>query len=135
MPEPTSARIGAVSPGSTARPPTEAQAVGLEWLIGPSPEPAEILAALRQVIDPELGVNVVDLGLVYGVGVEDGRARVRLTTTTPACPIGAYLVDEIGWALLSLDGIVDVEVEVTHDPPWSPERMSDAARAMLGWDR
>ncbi len=135
MPEPTSARLDAVSPGSTARPPTEGPAVGLERLLGPSPEPAAILEALRQVIDPELGVNIVDLGLVYGVSVEDGRARVRLTTTSPACPIGAYLVDGIGWALLSLDGIVDVEVEVTHDPPWSPERMSDVARAILGWER
>jgi metal-sulfur cluster biosynthetic enzyme len=104
-------------------------------ILGPGPSRDELLAALRTVVDPELGLNIVDLGLVYDARIDDGRAVVRLTTTTPACPIGAYLVDEIRWALLRLDGVVDVEIELTHDPPWSPERMSDEAKALLGWTR
>lgn len=109
--------------------------IGLTRIIGPGPTEAELLEALRRIIDPELGLNIVDLGLVYGVRVDDGRATVRMTTTTPACPIGAYLVDEIRWALFSLPGVVDVEIEVTYDPPWSPDRMSEEAKILLGWAR
>ncbi len=90
---------------------------------------------LRTVIDPELGVNIVDLGLVYDAEVVDGVARVLMTTTTPACPIGAYLSDGIRWALLGLDGVLDVAVELTHEPPWSPDKMTDTAKAQLGWNR
>lgn len=96
-------------------------------------DPADVHERLRTVIDPELGINIVDLGLIYGVEVVSGVARVRMTTTTPACPIGSYLTDQIRWALLGLDDLLDVEVELTHDPRWSPERMSDAAKAQLGW--
>ena len=98
-------------------------------------DPADLDERLRTVIDPELGVNIVDLGLVYGVEVVDGVARVRMTTTTPACPIGSYLTDQIRWALLGLHDVLDVEVELTHDPHWSPERMSDEAKVQLGWAR
>ncbi len=109
--------------------------VGLERILGPGPSPADLLDALRRVIDPELGLGIVDLGLVYDARVENGRATIRMTTTTPACPIGAYLVEEIRWALLDLPGIVDVDLEITYDPPWSPDRMSEAAKALLGWSR
>lgn len=90
---------------------------------------------LRTVIDPELGVNIVDLGLVYRTEIDRGIADVLMTTTTPACPIGSYLSDEIRWALLALDPVLDVRVEITHEPRWSPERMSDTARDRLGWPR
>lgn len=102
-------------------------------LLGLTVDPDAVDARLRDVIDPELGINIVDLGLVYGVSVTDGLAQVRMTTTTPACPIGTYLTDQIRWAPLDLDGVLDVEVELTHDPLWTPELMSDEAKAQLGW--
>ena len=92
-----------------------------------------LLDRLRTVMDPELGVNIVDLGLVYESDAHAGLAHVLMTTTSPACPIGSYLEDQIRWALLDLPGIVDVEVVVTHEPPWSPRLMAPAARIALGW--
>lgn len=98
------------------------------------PGTAPILEALRSVVDPELGVNVVDLGLVYGVRqYDDGDVHVTMTTTTPACPIGSYLEQQVRWAVMSMPGVGDVEVEVVHTPPWSPALMTDTARRVLGW--
>lgn len=102
-------------------------------LLGRNDDGAALQDALRTVLDPELGVNIVDLGLVYDARLVDGTARVLMTTTTPACPIGSYLSDGIRWALLGVDGVLDVNVELTHEPPWSPEMLSDAARTQLGW--
>ena len=90
-------------------------------------------AGFGLVIDPELGVNIVDLGLVYRAEVVDGVAHVLMTTTTPACPIGSFLSDQVRWALLGVDGIHEVEIELTHEPPWSPNRMSDEAKVQMGW--
>ena len=91
-----------------------------------------ILESLRQVIDPEIGCNIVDLGLIYGVAIQGGRVTVRMTLTTPGCPMH----DSIGWgvkrALLNLEGVEDAEVEVVWDPPWHPSMMSEAGRAQLG---
>ncbi len=111
------------------------QPIALPDLIGRPVDGALLLERLREVVDPELGVNIVDLGLVYDADVVDGVAEVLMTTTTPACPIGSYLSDQIRWSLLDVDAVLDVQVELTHDPPWSPERMSDAAKARLGWLR
>jgi len=97
------------------------------------PDLDTLAGRLRLVIDPELGVNIVDLGLVYRAEVVDGVAHVLMTTTTPACPIGSFLSDQVRWALLGVDGIHDVEVELTHEPRWSPERMSDEAKVQMGW--
>lgn len=102
-------------------------------LTGPRVEPGALIESLRTVIDPELGVNIVDLGLVYDAASVDGVARILLTTTTPACPLGSYLSDSIRWALLDLHGIQDVEIDLTYDPLWSPDLMSDLAKEQLGW--
>ena len=98
----------------------------------PAVEEGALLGRLRTVVDPEIGVNIVDLGLVYECAVQAGVAHVLMTTTTPACPIGSYLEDAIRWALLEEPGVVDVEVTLTFDPPWSPDRMTPEARAILG---
>lgn len=98
----------------------------------PGVDPRLLWSCLRSVIDPELGVNVVDLGLVYEAEVRTGIARIVMTTTSPACPIGGFLEDAVRWSLLELPGVVDVEIELTHEPPWTPAHMTDAARRALG---
>ncbi len=96
----------------------------------------KILEAMKQVIDPELKVNVVDLGLIYGVGVEEveGKTNLRIvmTMTTPACPYGPELVQELKDTLAALPEAGRVDVEVTLSPPWTPDRMTDDARDELG---
>ena len=99
----------------------------------PAVDNGTILERLRTVMDPELGLNIVDLGLVYESDVHAGVAHVLMTTTSPACPIGSFLEDQVRWALLEVPGVIDVEVEVTHEPAWSPTLMSSAARDALGW--
>ena len=106
---------------------------GLAALLGLDDDELPVREALRTVIDPELGINLGDLGLVYDVAVSDGIAYVTLTTTTPACPIGAFLEDQVRFAILRLPGILGVEVEIVHEPRWSPALMSDDARRALGW--
>ena len=95
-----------------------------------------VYAALKQVRDPELMVNVVDLGLIYGVALEESGAKTNLgvvmTMTTPACPYGPQLVADVRDAVMALAGAGEVKVEVTLTPPWSPEMMTESARDELG---
>jgi metal-sulfur cluster biosynthetic enzyme len=94
----------------------------------------DVRQALRTVEDPEAGMSVLDLGLVYGIALEAGRVRVQMTMTSPACPATDYLVDEAAAAIRAVapDG-TDVEVALVWDPPWTPERMSAEARERFGW--
>lgn len=97
-----------------------------------------VYAALRQVHDPELGINVVDLGLVYEVAVKEVQGKsdiyVRMTMTSPACPAGPELVRDARDVLQALgDEVGNVTVEVVLDPPWTPDRMSEEARDELGF--
>lgn len=90
---------------------------------------------LRNVYDPELGLNIVDLGLVYELKVDDeDRCRVLMTFTTVGCPVGGHLVNQVYETLDILD-FKDLKVDITFDPPWSPEKMSDEAKQQLGWQR
>ena len=92
---------------------------------------------LRMVIDPEIGVNIVDLGLVYDVSqTGDEGVSVRMTLTSPGCPLGGYMEDAIRDVLWGVAGIDEVEVRIVWDPPWDPDAMmSDWAKAQLGWRR
>ncbi|HLT96482.1 MAG TPA: metal-sulfur cluster assembly factor [Acidimicrobiia bacterium] len=85
--------------------------------------------ALDEILDPELGVAITDLGLVYGVHDEGDRLRIVITTTTPICPLGSYIRQQIERRLI--DHVV--EVEIVHDPLWDPTMMNDRARRQLGW--
>jgi metal-sulfur cluster biosynthetic enzyme len=91
-----------------------------------------VMAALRRVIDPELGYNIVDLGLVYRVEIEDAEVKVVMTTTTRGCPATDYLRGGAGAAAESAAGVKSSAVELTYDPPWTPDMMSPQAKAHLG---
>jgi len=94
----------------------------------------EVREALRSVEDPEAGMNIVDLGLVYAIVAEPGRVRVEMTMTSPACPVGPYLVDEAAAAIRTLAAQgTEISVDLVWEPPWTPERMSADARSRFGW--
>ena len=91
--------------------------------------------ALRQVLDPEVGINIVDLGLVYGLERTDSGVRLDLTMTSPACPRGESIAAEAEFVLQEcLPADARVDVNLVWDPPWSPRLMSDQARTSLGWE-
>jgi metal-sulfur cluster biosynthetic enzyme len=114
--------------------PPEIRATAATGAAAPSAMEARALDALRGVDDPELGVNIVDLGLIYGIEAGDGRLGVRLTMTTPSCPLGDHLTGESELALRrAFPEIGRVEVDLVWDPPWRPERMTAAAKRQLGW--
>jgi metal-sulfur cluster biosynthetic enzyme len=90
--------------------------------------------ALRYVVDPEVGLNVVDLGLVYDIDVSAERIRVRMTMTTPACPLGDTIMESARATIhAAAPKVKDIEIELVWDPPWSPDMMSDIARQHFGW--
>lgn len=94
-----------------------------------------VTAALKGVVDPEMAVNIVDLGLVYGVAIDGRDARVRITMTSAACPVAELIIDDVTFSLSETLGAgASVEVDLVWDPPWGPERMSPKARAALWGD-
>lgn len=93
----------------------------------------EVREALKVVVDPEIGINIVDLGLVYDVNVVNGDAHVVFTLTSMGCPAGAQIENDIRDALTSIEGLSSVTTELTMTPPWGPDRMSDFARSALGF--
>ncbi len=94
----------------------------------------DIHSALKGVIDPELGINIVDLGLVYGVTAAAGAIDVRMTMTTPACPLGEYLTESVERVLRQRFPDAAVRVDLVWDPPWHPGLMTPESRAILGLD-
>lgn len=89
---------------------------------------------LRGVMDPEVGMNIVDLGLVYGVAVAAEGVQVQLTMTSAACPMTELIVDDVHERLAAaLPPDTPVQVQLVWDPPWTPDRMSEVARSMFGW--
>jgi len=92
----------------------------------------QIDEALGQVIDPELGIDIVNLGLIYGVAEEDGNVDVLMTLTTPGCPMHGTISADVERRLRDLPWINDVRVHVTYNPPWTPERLTPRARVLLG---
>ena len=93
---------------------------------------AAVRVALRQVKDPELDMNIIDLGLVYDVTVVDGDVRVKMTLTSPGCPAGPMITNDAYRVLRALDGVKDVDIEIVWEPYWTPERMDPKVRALMG---
>ena len=88
---------------------------------------------LLEVYDPELGIDLVNLGLVYGLEVHDGALLVAMTLTTPGCPMGGSIPDQVRFHLETIPGVREVAVELVWQPPWEPDMMSPAAKQALGW--
>jgi metal-sulfur cluster biosynthetic enzyme len=93
---------------------------------------ADVLEGLREVFDPEIPVNIVDLGLVYEIDLQPGRAHVKMTLTAMGCPMAADVMADVRGRLLQLPGVEEATVELVYDPPWTPERMTEEARWELG---
>jgi metal-sulfur cluster biosynthetic enzyme len=93
----------------------------------------DVTDALREVIDPELGLDFVELGLIYEVEVQDGNVSVTYTLTSPGCPIGPQVSEQIEEFVSELEGVQDVQSTMTFTPPWTPERMSEDAKFALGF--
>ena len=94
----------------------------------------DILQTLRGVHDPEVGVNIVDLGLIYSTAIEGDSVRIAMTMTTPACPLHSYLIEEVRDAILGQYAEIDnVNVELVWEPAWSPEMISEKGKRQLGW--
>ena len=97
------------------------------------PSEDDVMDALANVIDPELGLDFVELGLIYAVEVDEGNVRVTFTLTTPGCPIGPQVTEQIEEFVGELEGVKTVESEMVFVPPWSPEKMSEDAKFALGY--
>ena len=97
------------------------------------PTKDEVVDALRAVEDPELGMDIVELGLLYDVEVEGPKVKVIHTLTSMGCPVGPMIQESIDQITRSMPDVEEVEVELTWDPPWSPEKMSDDAKFILGF--
>ncbi len=92
-----------------------------------------VLTALKHVLDPEIGINIVDLGLVYEVKVENGNVYIKMTMTTPGCPLHESISRGAEEAVKQLPGVESVKVDLVWEPAWAPDRMTDWARKQLGW--
>lgn len=109
-----------------------------EKKFGPAPLGKEVVSenlreALRMVVDPEIGLSVIDLGLIYGIDLDENRCRIRMTLTTPGCPYGPQMISSVQHVARQATGLKDVEVEVVWDPPWDPRTMaSEDGKFMLG---
>ncbi len=98
-----------------------------------TPQQSAIWAALKTVMDPEVWIDIVEMGMVYTVAVTDNRAKIEITMTSPSCPLHVSITNEARQAVeRALPSLIEVDVQVVWDPPWAPERMSDVAKKMLG---
>ena len=97
------------------------------------PTKEEVFEALRAVEDPELGMDIVELGLLYDVEVDGPKVKVIHTLTSMGCPVGPMIQENVDQIVRAMPEVEDVEVELTWDPPWSPEKMSDDAKFILGF--
>ena len=94
--------------------------------------PEDVYESLKTVFDPEIPLNVVDLGLIYDVQVTEGDVYVRMTLTFPGCGMGPYIAQQAEWAIQELEGVEEVNIEMVFEPAWSPDLITEEARSQLG---
>ena len=94
----------------------------------------DVEEAMKDVYDPEIPVNVVDLGLVYNIDVTEGNVYVQMTLTAPGCGMGPMIAQQAEWRIAEMEGVEDVEVEMTFAPPWTPDLISEDGKKLLGLD-
>ncbi len=94
----------------------------------------DVYEALRDVYDPEIPVNVVDLGLIYDIEVDQGNVDVRMTLTFAGCGMGPYIAQQAEWRIAEMDNVEDINVELTFDPPWTPDMITEEGKKLLGLD-
>jgi metal-sulfur cluster biosynthetic enzyme len=102
-------------------------------MTAPTLNDAIVRETLRQVKDPEIDLNVIDLGLVYDVDVADGDIRVKMTLTSPGCPAGPMITNDAYRVLRALEGVKDVTIDIVWEPYWTPERIDPKVRALMGF--
>lgn len=95
----------------------------------------QVKSKLKEVVDPEIGVNIVDLGLIYKIKIDKDNVNVLMTLTTPGCPLAAMFDQEVARKVRQIKGVKKVRVDLTFDPPWTPDKMSKEAKTKLGWRR
>ena len=96
--------------------------------------PELVTEALKEVYDPEIPVNIVDLGLIYSVGVDDGEVEVEMTLTAQGCGMGPYIAQQAEWRIAEMEDVEDVRVNLVWDPPWNPDMITEDGRHLLGID-
>ena len=93
-----------------------------------------VIDALKEVFDPEIPVNIVDLGLIYDVEIDGTDVDVKMTLTAAGCGMGPYIAQQAEWAISEIDDVEDVNVDIVFDPPWDPERITEDGKKLLGID-
>ena len=94
----------------------------------------KVIDALKEVFDPEIPVNIVDLGLIYDVEIDGTDVDVKMTLTAAGCGMGPYIAQQAEWAISELDDVEDANVDIVFDPPWDPERITEDGKKLLGID-
>jgi FeS assembly SUF system protein len=101
-------------------------------MMSEEPKKEEVLEALKNCYDPEIPFNIVDLGLIYDLKIENGIVKIKMTLTTPFCPVGPLVIEQVRQEVMKVKGVKDVEVELVWEPRWTPDRMSEEAKLALG---
>ncbi len=93
----------------------------------------DVMDSLKAVLDPEIGINIVDLGLIYGIEIKGSEVKVKMTFTMQGCPMSQYLVESAKNAVSKIEGLKKIEIDLVFEPPWTPEKMSSEAKKTLGF--
>ena len=92
----------------------------------------EVVTVLKDCYDPEIPINIWDLGLVYDINIQEGNVGIKMTLTAPGCMMGGMIADDVKAKLKALNGVKDAKVDLVFDPPWTPDKMSEEAKAQMG---